>query len=503
MTKQNLKREQVVAEVPTEWRRIVLEEDKEGKMRPVALEPVHVVAEETRVGVSNAEQAGEDTQASVTSMPSLASTPMTHVPSEWQDVFLEQATAPPTPAKKKKSTEEQPIYLQQEDLDFSERTIPGISFPNLYENKAQTAEPTASEEKTVQEGDTDTSASSSRSSLVVPEPNPHADWDTPPFDVSKSRHTTHHATNHEGPTMVLSAQVVADAHAAIRQQLIDRVHNASTTEGDAFTKKAEPMPSAKSSGISLAADQDADDHLDSTHNLAPRDVSGEEFHDLTDSDIVEIPETVVSPGLRLPKASLPVEDIDTAAHRNPGISKAGVATTEIPTLSHKSSSDSLYTASVSTQSSSVSSNVDTTLTQILGVQQQLVQQMAWVGNLVGQSVWRSSGHALLMDLLLVYDFVDIRMQTLREEGPTAEARWREIAAVQSRLISMLSQHGIVPIGLGELESNTQNYRVMQEVITTHPQEDGKIARVLRQGFFMGPHLFRPAEVEIKRFPARG
>ncbi len=144
-----------------------------------------------------------------------------------------------------------------------------------------------------------------------------------------------------------------------------------------------------------------------------------------------------------------------------------------------------------------------TLDHLLGMQSKLVEQMSEVASVVSDGVWHSSSHALLQDLLFFYDFVDMRMKNLREQGPTAEARWQELSSVQTRLVGLLAQHGLSPLGVDEMELNPSCCRVMQEVITMNPEEDGRIARLLRQGFRLGNKIFRPAEVELQRFPSHG
>lgn len=143
------------------------------------------------------------------------------------------------------------------------------------------------------------------------------------------------------------------------------------------------------------------------------------------------------------------------------------------------------------------------LDHLLGMQSKLVEQMSEVASVVSDGVWHSSSHALLQDLLFFYDFVDMRMKNLREQGPTAEARWQELSSVQTRLVGLLAQHGLSPLGVDEMERDPSCCRVMQEVITMNPDEDGRIARLLRQGFRLGNKVFRPAEVEIQRFPSHG
>ncbi|TNE44194.1 MAG: nucleotide exchange factor GrpE [Deltaproteobacteria bacterium] len=143
------------------------------------------------------------------------------------------------------------------------------------------------------------------------------------------------------------------------------------------------------------------------------------------------------------------------------------------------------------------------LDHLLGLQSKLVEQMSEVSSVLMDGVWHSSSHALLQDLLFFYDFVDMRMKNLREQGPTAEARWQELSSVQTRLVGLLAQHGLSPLGVEEMERDPSCCRVMQEVITMNPEEDGRIARLLRQGFRLGNKVFRPAEVEIQRFPSHG
>lgn len=551
MTKQNMKREPVVAEVPTEWRRIVLEEDADGKVRAVGVEPVHVVPDETKVGISQADPLETGGQHSPQKV-GLSTPPMADVPSEWQDVFLEQAKTPQSLAAKKSSlSREQAIFLQQEEPDFSERTIPGISFPELYQGKTGSQDPyhvdsveqhkeqpthgtnkaiplTPSAEETAQHrnrwahGEKSQSAdafpfsappveeqTAPRSSLVVPEPNPQDEWHAPPFEVSRRRESS----SSEGPTVVLSAQVVADAHAAIRQQLINQVNRDATThtttDHPPTSSQVAPSRSEDGQAIELSRTHDLqEDHLDLTHNIQAFDSSSEGFHDLSDSDIIELSEETDN------SSSLPVHDLDTASHPSAGSrskqngNQQTATVTEIPTVPPKKLSPpgSIHGEKTDTMAvSSVASfgQSETALTQIMVFQQQLVQQVAWISRAMEQSLWRSSAHALLVDLLLLYDFIDVRMQTLRAEGPTAEGRWQELSSVQTRLITLFAQHGVSPLPSSELEKSENYYRVIQEVITTFPEEDGKIARIVRQGFCMGNHVFRPAEVEIKRFPTRG
>ena len=51
------------------------------------------------------------------------------------------------------------------------------------------------------------------------------------------------------------------------------------------------------------------------------------------------------------------------------------------------------------------------------------------------------------------------------------------------------------------EFDPSSQRALQEVLTTDPPVDGPISRIFRQGFRYKEKVFRPSEVEVKRYPS--
>ncbi len=97
-------------EVPTEWRRIVMEEDEDGKVRPVAVE--RVAAQESSSTSSQNSSSYSSTNRSTSD----------ETPEEWADILESEETNPPA--------------ISLEGMDFSERTIPGMVIPQqLYEEQ--------------------------------------------------------------------------------------------------------------------------------------------------------------------------------------------------------------------------------------------------------------------------------------------------------------------------------------------------------------------------------
>jgi molecular chaperone GrpE (heat shock protein) len=111
-----------------------------------------------------------------------------------------------------------------------------------------------------------------------------------------------------------------------------------------------------------------------------------------------------------------------------------------------------------------------------------------------------NSYAVLQDILLLYDFIDLRLNSVPAEHST-NSRSREILAIRSRILELLRRQNLFPIEVTDHHFDPSSQRILQEISTQNPQEDGLISRIFRQGFRLGECVFRPTEVEIKRYQA--
>ncbi|MCK6511582.1 nucleotide exchange factor GrpE [Myxococcota bacterium] len=108
-------------------------------------------------------------------------------------------------------------------------------------------------------------------------------------------------------------------------------------------------------------------------------------------------------------------------------------------------------------------------------------------------------YAIFQDLLLLFDYVDLRYRSLWDTHGEHHPAVLEASGFRERLLSTLKEQGLEPIDIHSYLFDPTSHRALQEVHTPHTNEDQQISRIFRQGFRFQDKVFRPTEVEIKRY----
>ncbi len=108
-------------------------------------------------------------------------------------------------------------------------------------------------------------------------------------------------------------------------------------------------------------------------------------------------------------------------------------------------------------------------------------------------------YAIFQDLLLLFDYVDLRYRSLWDTNGEHHPAVLEASGFRERLLSTLKEQGLEPIDIHSYLFDPTSHRALQEVHTPHTNEDQQISRIFRQGFRFQDKVFRPTEVEIKRY----
>lgn len=538
-------------ELPTEWRRIVMEEDEAGNVRPVAVEPVSPSILDTSTG-------GRRLEDSTSVETSAADPTLDGAPEEWQDAFRSQVKPIPPPPS---NLGGEGINLQSNAPDFAEKTLTGMSFPEFYEGhlpQEESATSSAEEATQRQEGmweqqshspaatESDAfpfsapPAASVRQNLVVPEADFQAGSACPPpgilnegadlSELSSSPmfpETTQTLTTEQARLITESqdsASEVQEEHKGFASPQDPALLESSAPPSNPALPSAEGLgsfqPAASSSEPFLESPEEST-HIDSGSSSVSvgQEVSpSEEWSSQSEAAAVEEEEVVnysEPTQLALPPTKGGWDGTISAPEVPPssGPEVDAASSTSLDGTSQEafeSNDTSVVAVSGGAESFALASNVSleataepianediasgTSWQQVLSMQQQVAAQMAdVVHSLQGQV---STNHTLIRELLMLFDFIDLRLSVI---GQPSDPRWQEMASVRSKLLDILSLQGLVRLSLDDLNQSHSNYHVVQEVDTMRPEEDGQILRIVREGFRQGETLLRPAEVEINRY----
>jgi molecular chaperone GrpE (heat shock protein) len=104
---------------------------------------------------------------------------------------------------------------------------------------------------------------------------------------------------------------------------------------------------------------------------------------------------------------------------------------------------------------------------------------------------------LLLDLLLFYDSMNWFRQSMDQQDMSAEVLSDSFQYLMDEFLEILYRRDVTPMGASE-----QFDRTLQKVVkvreTGVPEDNEKVARVLKRGFLRGKQVLRPEEVEILR-----
>jgi molecular chaperone GrpE len=104
---------------------------------------------------------------------------------------------------------------------------------------------------------------------------------------------------------------------------------------------------------------------------------------------------------------------------------------------------------------------------------------------------------LLLDLVLFYDSMNWFRQSMDNEEMTAEVLNDSFQYLMDEFLELLYRRDVNP-----MEASTHFDRTRQKAVrvlpTTEPQDNERVARVLKRGFLQAEQVLRPEEVEVLR-----
>lgn len=149
---------------------------------------------------------------------------------------------------------------------------------------------------------------------------------------------------------------------------------------------------------------------------------------------------------------------------------------------------------------SVASSVEQQSSELQAQQQQL-NHLAQDVQVDREELQFQAQYGVFQDLLLLYDFVDLRLRSAWEKYGKEHNSTNELMIIRDRLTEVLKRQELTPIEIHNPQFDPLTQRALQEVMTSERHEDGTISRIFRQGFLHKNRVFRPSEVEIKRYPS--
>ena len=117
-------------------------------------------------------------------------------------------------------------------------------------------------------------------------------------------------------------------------------------------------------------------------------------------------------------------------------------------------------------------------------------------------VSRRQKRPILMDLLHLYDSINNIFQGLQRQENVDRAKIAEVwEMISAELLEVLARQEVYPLE-GDISClDRRLHRAVTTEITTVPEENNMIAKVLRSGFTWGEQVLRPEEVILKKYQA--
>ena len=530
------KKQAPVQEMPTEWRQILLEERPDGTLEPKAIHPVAMEA---------------PVPPPPPSKPKAGMKPALRKPEEgfdeWQDI-LQQASS--GQGRQGGAGGAVALSLHPDSLEANERTIKGVRLTEMSQGKASVQEVNATIKTTPVQ-----SPPASPSAEFRPEQAPSA------AGAGADAYPTYSyqaETSYGGPSIGSQTELPGVVAKPIRQALVipmAQTDHAEPLYAKPFPLQKEHPPAEEPTDAERTHDiqpEDARLQEDPSHELSgetreagatafassnattdgDRDYSNE-FHDAsldlstyTEKPYLPPPDaTRIGPPPWAPSPSASLEG--SGLRKMPSGPSEGTSVTRMstPPAAPAALSGSFSVRDIAPAGADLVQVYDLLVQQQKQMQRHLEQvtealklqheafliqthalqafqgQMATVGTVIETS--QDAGgyrflYPLLQDLLMLFDYVDLRFRSLWEHGERHPAV-QEVAAIRKRLLDTLAQHDVEPIELTSYQFDPSAHRALQEVPSMHPEEDFQISRIFRQGFLYKKALFRPIEVEIKRY----
>ncbi|MCB9639251.1 MAG: nucleotide exchange factor GrpE [Myxococcales bacterium] len=497
------KRDHAVQEAPTEWRKILLEEGPNGELIPVGLEPMTPTNGPTP-----------------TRSPQPVTSPSsTDLPDEWQSVFEEASTSQPNRAANNN------ISLQQELPEFSDNTIPGMQLPEILKKEMQdpnNGEMVASHIRNAPQVQEILNKSGAQK-IPPPRQDIHL-HDNGLFEPEPGERTI---ANHRPQPPTKKPMVVPTPQ--ISEE--DPAPNAIPAELAAkLGRGPQPLPHETPHDLEAFSEQDLhqdpptyDSHsLHGTHHPSPDvqyDTSDSyeehmqyETDDLQDEKTSFIQQDELSEIRALHQAHNEEveEEVSNESTAASPIPRAPIPRAPLPSISPTPAPEMSSTLHLLLQKQQEQIQE---LLQLTRDQHKLLQEQQEESRELRRSLERVSTeldtdreetrfqalYGLFQDLLLLFDYVDLRYRSLWDSHGEHHPAVHEASAFRKRLLDILKEQGLHPIDVNSYEFDPTSHRALQEVPTPHHNEDQQISRIFRQGFRYNEKVFRPTEVEIKRY----
>lgn len=484
-------------EAPTEWRRIVMEENEDGLLRPAKVESVS--AQESVVG----------SHVPASRVPS-------DMPQEWQDILH--------------APEQRALAISLEhDLDPAEQTIPGMRIPpQLYDDEMVSLETNTGYSIHGQDFSTPEATTVGLApqappnyqdfpfsqepedvparvpNLVVPQPQGET-FAPPPVEVF--------------PGSKLGAPPGGEPYTppdtALHQQPEDELPIA-TAEIDIPPEPVMPPPAGYHSYEEPEASPDRESTNELDAELAPGAESAD-YH-LEASDLEYTDESEFQEAYQRAEDTGAFDSVPDApqADASPAAGVTSEQWEHMSTMLHEMimmQQETIEQFDVMQEQISKQADTLTQTQQQLGEvvkevstqakdnkqTQDLIQELS--DDLAVDRADRhfEALHSVFQDLLLLYDFIDLRLRSLWGQKGKEHPTSAELSTIRDRLIETLERQHLYVIEIADPLFDPASQRALQEVETDDPDEDGKISRIFRQGFRYKERVFRPSEIEVKRY----
>lgn len=487
-------------EAPTEWRRIVMEESDDGQLRLARVESVGAEGVEAS---NNASQPGSGEAG---------------MPQEWHDI-LSGDTGPGADG----------ISLQHDNHDPAEQTIPGMRIPQLYEEEVVSldnntgysigAQDISMPEKTMVGAapqpppgyedfpfsqEPERSPAPKRTPIIVPQPQGEV-FSPPPQSVISTETMA---------VMGLQPQPPEESHTPADMPQAESEHSTTgTVEFDTPEAPDEESTNELDAELSPAEEDvlDASDLMEASSPIldavseeaAGLGVSDEPEMDSMAIDLSEthtagadtlapmIHELLVSQGQMFEELEGLKELLEQQedAHRQTqeALQQLQQESAKEPEGAQAASVKQAIEEAMSGRTQPLhDSHVEQIADRLFAEKEELTYQVL---------------SEVFKDLLLHYDFVDLRLRSFWEQHGNEHPLTLEMMSLRDRLIELFQRHGLEPIEITDPHFDPDSQRALQEVETSEQQEDGTISRIFRQGFRLRGRVFRPSEVEVKRYRA--
>ncbi len=103
-------------------------------------------------------------------------------------------------------------------------------------------------------------------------------------------------------------------------------------------------------------------------------------------------------------------------------------------------------------------------------------------------------YPLFRDLVVLYDYLSGKIEDVEDRSALSH-----LIDVREYVLELMRRHGLTLVEIESTQFDSKTQRALKFIPTDDAREDGEIVRVLRAGFWLGEQLFRPVEVEIKRY----